>query len=556
MLGASVASDEFRALLVGALTHDVGKLWQRTGDRSLRDRVEAEYRWYNPRGREGATHEKWSAYFIQKYLPQFRSAETIALRHHSPEDDLERMVQLADWLSSGEREPREPEGGVAREPLLDIFVKISGVKDHGRQEAPVQGYIPLRKLELEESALFPTESKEGALSSGGYAELFCGLRNSVREAVGRYHDFDDLLRSLHDILYAYLSPVPSAAYAAVPDVSLFDHSRSTAAIAACLYMMRRSGRVDSAELHRDYASLTGDQYSGPMQFLLIGGDVSGVQDFIYNITSSGAAKGLKGRSLHLQLLTDAVLSYVLRHLGLPFLNVIYSAGGHFFLLAPLTAEEQFERARKEVNKALLGRYGGRLALVMASVPLTPADFERGRFGERWAELQRRLAVSKNQKLLELLDESYDEIFGPFEVGGARPRCEVCKTELPEGSETGPCAQCLGMQRLAEDAARARYLVVRMMEGRGASNSASSFPEFGIEFRFLRDASPSEIGQVFVLNRTDFLESDAHGFRFMCTHTPFEGPAGNIKTFEALAQDAHGFKGWGVLRADIDDLGDI
>ena len=69
--------------------------------------------------------------------------------------------------------------------------------------------------------------------------------------------------------------------------------------------------------------------------LLIGGDISGIQKFIYTIASKKAAKTLRGRSFYLQLLTEAVLRFVLGELELPYTNVIYAGGGHFFLLAPL-----------------------------------------------------------------------------------------------------------------------------------------------------------------------------------------------------------------------------
>ncbi|MBM4425645.1 MAG: hypothetical protein FJ031_00255 [Chloroflexi bacterium] len=45
--------------------------------------------------------------------------------------------------------------------------------------------------------------------------------------------------------------------------------------------------------------------------LLIGDDISGIQKFIYTITSKKAAQTLRGRSFYLQLLTEVVMGFVL-----------------------------------------------------------------------------------------------------------------------------------------------------------------------------------------------------------------------------------------------------
>jgi len=94
----------------------------------------------------------------------------------------------------------------------------------------------------------------------------------------------------------------------------------TAAIAACLVAegysddelrQLRSGCVEIRQKPR---------------FLLLKGDISGMQDFIYTVTSKGAAKGLRGRSVYLQLLTEVIANWILRRLILPFVNLLYQGG--------------------------------------------------------------------------------------------------------------------------------------------------------------------------------------------------------------------------------------
>jgi CRISPR-associated protein Csm1 len=48
--------------------------------------------------------------------------------------------------------------------------------------------------------------------------------------------------------------------------------------------------------------------------LLVGGDITGIQRFIYTISSKGAAKSLRGCSAYLNLLCDAIAEWLRRKL--------------------------------------------------------------------------------------------------------------------------------------------------------------------------------------------------------------------------------------------------
>ena len=87
--------------------------------------------------------------------------------------------------------------------------------------------------------------------------------------------------------------------------------------------------------------------------MLVGGDISGVQNFIYTITARGAAPTLRGRSFYLQIVTEALARYLLRRLDLPVTNLIYAGGGSFFLLARPGDGERLPRLQQEISRILL-----------------------------------------------------------------------------------------------------------------------------------------------------------------------------------------------------------
>ncbi|TFG90758.1 MAG: hypothetical protein E4H16_01180, partial [Candidatus Atribacteria bacterium] len=82
------------------------------------------------------------------------------------------------------------------------------------------------------------------------------------------------------------------------DISQYDCSRMTAAIAVCMAQY-----LDSKGLE-DYSFLAGDgakPFREEDVFCLVSGDLSGIQDYIYTISSKNALKALRGRSLYLEL---------------------------------------------------------------------------------------------------------------------------------------------------------------------------------------------------------------------------------------------------------------
>jgi CRISPR/Cas system-associated protein Cas10 (large subunit of type III CRISPR-Cas system) len=68
-------------------------------------------------------------------------------------------------------------------------------------------------------------------------------------------------------------------------------------------------------------------------------DISGIQDFIFNVPGKGAARNLKGRSFFVHALTEIAESYFLEHFnGNKDQDVLYNGGGNLFIY--LTAVEK------------------------------------------------------------------------------------------------------------------------------------------------------------------------------------------------------------------------
>lgn len=168
------------------------------------------------------------------------------------------------------------------------------------------------------------------------------------------------------------------------DVSLYDHSKTTAAIATALWLRRNAGD-DGKEI------------------LLIQGDFFGIQNFIFaagSATNRRAAKILRGRSFHVSLFAEVAALKLLEACALPPTAQIQNAAGKFLIVAPNTAAilNAVEQARREMNAWLLKHCYGQVALGVATQEASRDDFsDPAKFAELVKESFTALERAKLQR---------------------------------------------------------------------------------------------------------------------------------------------------------------
>lgn len=202
-----------------------------------------------------------------------------------------------------------------------------------------------------------------------------------------------------------------------PDISLFEQSRLAAAIAVCMY---------------DYKQYTADfeaDNTNEKRYLLACADLAGIQSFIYNIGHKNALKALKGRSFYLQQMLVSIANDIIKQLELFEANIIYSSGGKFYLLLPNTpkAKDTIKKLDHHINKQLLERYSGNLALLFDYLELSGEDLGKGKINKKWDELNTNLNKTvKNRKFANLINKSF---FTPNIPSGNVELCYNTSVEL-------------------------------------------------------------------------------------------------------------------------------
>ncbi len=568
--------DAYLIALAGLL-HDIGKFAQRA-------------EWMK------GPHTEVGGEFVRQFVPPaWRKNLYPVMGHHERPlpDYATRVVALADRLSAGER---IPEAEQQPRQLMSIFCSLTA--DNLR--TPKRAYWPLRPLRMEEETIFPGDPLEEEAIREAYRSLWRGFSEGARALLKAHENGESLpvyLESMLLLLQRYAWCVPSAYYRALPDISLYDHSRVAAALAVCLLEKDEAAIDRMLDALERWPEAREKDVPPPRELeeaevaLLVGGDISGVQDFIYTITARGATSALRGRSFYLQLLTEAVARYILRRLQLPATSLLYQGGGGFYLLTRPSDQGRMREIQGEVSRILLAHHRGNLYLALEAVPLAASDFYAGRIARKWEELRKRLQRAKQHRFAEL-GEGLGALFHPQGHGGNEEHaCQVCGQEHPgtkEEEEVRKCPPCRSYEDLGDDLRRACYLWMAEVEPSAPEDPLAVSPggwdevlaAFGIQAGVVEDRNqvPRVDGPRWILALEDEamegLQPDPQtvvGRRLLVNVTPILTEAeyrelrgkvkdlpvpGSIKPFSVMECQSTGIQRLGVLRMDLDSLGEL
>lgn len=389
-------------LLIGAFLHDIGKFMQRA-EVEISSQTDSFMSSAGPSkdGRSTHYHVKWTSEFFETYLGDIGippsdslddSAAHLAFKHHNPSTPLQWVVAEADRLSSGmeRREQMYEKDAHKRKRLVPLRSLLS------LDESPTnpKAKCPLSKLTSTNDSCYPMlgdDANEWLVPE--YKALWNQFLHDWRNR--KANGIHAILAHLDALFERYVWCVPASTIEVIPDNSLYEHSRSVAALSSCLYSYHYQNQSLSDENSIKNRSL--DKY------LLVAGDLSGIQRYIFAIAHAGGgkvAKRLRARSFYISRIPLILAIQILDDLGLPHLNLILSAGGKFHLLLPNTQQTHtvLQNHEKRCQEWLHQNLQGELSLNLASVIITGDDFMQKRVGDTFSALADALAVKKHQPL--------------------------------------------------------------------------------------------------------------------------------------------------------------
>ncbi len=447
----------------------------------------------------------------------------------------EARTALLNHVLNALGEPPQPSGAFDLSPYLDLLPSDGARGELGAilttlappgKDSGTRAAWARQPLQLDRNVIMPGQRAQ----TGNWRSAFRQDWQMLQDPVGQFEVAAEVFRK-----HTWCVPGTRGE----PGVSLYEEFKLLAALV--------------------HASGCEEQPAG--SFTLVTGDFPGIQRTIYTITSKGAAKGLRGRSFFLQLLGDGVVRRLLAELDLPWLNVVYVAGGNFVILAKSGVEQTVTDCASEINMNLLDSFQGDIALCMACEAIGAEELHGEAFNQRWRSLKKALAQAKLRPFAEQAVGNWNGVFSPQGAGTDR-HCVVCHYDPPDErnlhryGDDWWCEECEGFDELASAlAANTTYLsIANWPEDRGEHWQNRLFAITG-QWYDLHSTPPQDGRPFFKLNSTDFLRDEAWGFRFVATLTPLDRN-GNIRDFDQLAKLAEGFARIGVLRMDVDNLGRI
>lgn len=528
---------------IGALLHDVGKVLYRSGNL------------------DGRAHSISGADWLKQFISDQAILDCIRYHHHQeiinaslPQDSLAYVVYLADNISSG-ADRREIEGSGEKafnknRPLESIYNLLNN--NHGNAVHKV-------------AAIGKNINYPQAPQAHDYSPEYKKISHEMFEALKGIEFSTAYINSLLEILEAYLSYIPSSTFLAeVSDISLFDHSKITAAVAACLVLYLESqGRQNYAqELFKNR-----DQFYGEQAFSLLSIDVSGVQQFIYTISSKGALKGLRSRSFYLEILLENLADELLAACSLSRANLIYTGGGHAYLLVPNTEEvkQKIDLALANYNRRLAEKFGTRLFVAHGIKECSANELmSKTEDPEAYANIFRSVSAQIAQKKLHRYSPQELRLLNSNNQTDKEGReCSICGVSgnLVEQDEVIICSTCAAFADISNMLIRPEVVLTVINE----KFSGPCLPLFSAEgkdlylyaleaekVKELLKHSPARVVRLYSKNtfRTGF----SLATKLWLGDYAAKNSEGLLKTFAELAQDSQGIKRIGVLRADVDSLG--
>ncbi|MDO5725881.1 MAG: type III-A CRISPR-associated protein Cas10/Csm1 [Tissierellia bacterium] len=390
-------------LIIGSILHDIGKVAYRSGDGrrhsiSGLDFLKDECKINDPEILDSV---------------EFHHMEDLKNKN-LPKDSLAYISYIADNIAAmsdrREKEFVENRGFNRNISLSSVFNILNGNNTELK-------YQP-KFLNHENGINLPTDEIE--YDSSYYKDII----ENLNEALAGINYDKKYLDSLLKILEGYLNYVPaSTSLKEIQDISLFDHLKLTSAIASCIYDYFEANNLD------DYTVLINDSknYYNKEMFYLYSLDLSGIQSFIYTIIDSKALKSLRTRSFYLEIFMEDVIDNVLEKLGLTRANLLYSGGGHAYLLLPNTenAIKTIEKLREETNDWLVKLFGSELYLAGGGAKCS-ANTLSNKPEESYTELFKSVSkeLSKS-KLNRYTFSQIKELNFKDEEPGSR-ECKICK----------------------------------------------------------------------------------------------------------------------------------
>ena len=503
----------------GALLHDIGKI--------MNDKN-------NHHSMSGASFvEKNSKLVDDDILDQIRYHHKKQLSEASKVSYYAYVTNFADTVSA-KMDRRKKDDGTLIQTKLKALDSIFNILN-GNNEKLVYNAEQITKGG---SINYPTSkgSVSGNVLENAKKDFEYVLKNSNSD--------EELVSKLLIAAEKNLSFVPAAITdEKVNDISLFDHLKMTAAIAASVIRYLNENKITDFKTLLDKES----DFMNEKMFLLYSMDVSGIQDFIYTIATQKVLKGLRTRSFYLEIVIEHCIDTLLEKTGLTRANLIYSGGGHAYIILPNTdgIKEILVEYEKQINDWFMEYYRTDLYIASGYSECSANSFcnePAGSYKEIFAEVSKKISDKKMKRYSSNVIKTLNSI----EQNDGSRECKVCH-RVDRLTKEDKCEICAGIENISKDILNRDIFAVVPEK---LTESSLPLP-FGYNLIALKREEADKLeknGQIKRIYSKNSLDIDDSYIKI------WVGDYHNGDDFSTLAKRSNGIKRLAVMRADVDNLG--
>ena len=514
-------------LAIGALLHDIGKLLYRYND--------------------GRNHSR-SGYEYLKDVVHIEDREILeqVLYHHASllknarieNNSLAYITYIADNIASASdrRKTQEEEPGFDREMSLQSIFNLLNCNDEKLYYSAEQ---------LNKTINYPTSV------STGFDEVFYGkIVNEIEKNLRGITWNKNYLNSLLEVLEAQLSYIPSSTMKSeVADISLYDHVKLTAAIAASIKEWLDENNISDYK-ETLFKGATG--FYGKKVFLLFSMDMSGIQDFIYTIASKNALKMLRSRSFYLEIFMENLIDELLDYIGMSRSNLIYSGGGHAYIITANTEniKQKIVEFELKINEWLLDEFKTALFLGCGYAECSANELHNEPEGT-YRQIFKNVSKMISQKKMKRYSAAQIiKLNSKGKKDGTR-ECRVCRRASKLLEDDDICSVCNAMIDMSQNILYEGFYIVT----ENPKDKVALPLPFG---RYLVAYNKEELLEKMKQDDSSYIRAYTKnksytGFKVVKKLWVGDYTLGD--SFEKLAKKSEGINRIAVFRADVDNLAD-
>lgn len=514
-------------LIIGSLLHDIGKIHYRNND--------------------GRNHSQSGYDYIKNNFPDINKEilDCIIYHHFS----LIKNAKIANnspcyftYFSDNvaafidRRENGEKKAFDRSVPFQSVFNILNG----NNQNKCLQPMV----IENDTDINYPTD-KEITFNESFYSKVIGNITNSL-------NNFEltlNFANSLISILEGNLSYIPSSSQLGeYRDISLFDHLKITTAIACCYYDYFNEKGISNYELLLNKTK----EYYNENAILLYSLDISGIQDFIYTISSKGALKGLRARSFYLDMVLENSVDYLLEKLELTRANVLYLGGGHAYLLLSNTKDckDALIDFEDKINSYFLKNHKNKLYLASGYCECSPNNL-RDEPHDSYRKIFQKVSNMISLKKSNRYTAEQIKFLNNAKLGEHSRECQICKSTENLNNDN-ICSTCADLLDFSSEILSKENIFFTILNDKGNAKKSIELP-FN---QYLTTKNEDELRET-IKNDQSYIRSYSKNNMFIGKNLSSKlwiGDYSAEKTFKDLAEKSQGIERLGVLRADVDDLG--